>query len=87
MDKTHKVSPKVAVYKKPEQHTEAHFGLGELLHGRVAVVCTNRGETPQGFISDSIAVVLPLQIPDLENKVHVHFSTGNYLHMKWSPSF
>lgn len=30
--------------------------------------------TPEGFIFDSIAVALPLQIPDLENKEYVHAS-------------
>lgn len=68
MDKTHKVSPKVAVYKRPEEHTGADFGLGELLHGRIAVVCTNRGEAFEGFSSDSVTVVLPLQKPDQETK-------------------
>lgn len=71
MDKTPKVSPKVAMYKKPEEHTGADFGLGELLHGRIVTVCTNRGEALGGFIGDSVAVVLPLQMPDLENKEYV----------------
>ena len=38
MYKTHKVYPKVAVYKKPEEHTGADFGLGEFLHSRIATV-------------------------------------------------
>lgn len=30
--------------------------------------------TPEGFIGDSIAVALPLQMPDLENTEYVHIS-------------
>lgn len=71
MDKTHKVSPKVAVYKKPEEHTGADFGLGELLHGRIAMVYTNRGEALEGFIGDGVAVVLPPQMPNIENKEYL----------------
>lgn len=71
MGKTHKVSPEVAAYKKPEDHTGADFGLGKLLHGRIAMFCTNRGEALEGFICDSVAVVLPLQMPDLETKEYM----------------
>ena len=71
MDKTHKVSPKVAVYKNPEKHTGADSGLGELLHGRIATLHANRGEALEGFIDDSVTVVQPLQMPDLENKEYV----------------
>ena len=62
------MSPKVAVYKKPEEHMGADFGPGELLHGRITTVCTNRGETLEGFIGESVTVVLPPQMPNLENK-------------------
>lgn len=58
------------VCKKPGEHTGAGFGLAELLHGRVATVCTTR-EALEGFIGDSITVVLPLQMPDLENQEYV----------------
>lgn len=72
-DKIHKICPKVAVYKKPEECRlqVADFKLGELLYGRSAMVYPNRGEELEGFTSDSIAVVLPLQMPDLENKEYV----------------
>lgn len=71
LDKTQKLCPKVAVYKKPEEHTGAGFKLGELLYGRSAMVCPNKGEELEGFTCESIAVVLPLQMPDLENKEYV----------------
>lgn len=37
----------------------------------IAIVCGNRGEEHEGFVGDSVAVVLSLQMPDLENGGYV----------------
>lgn len=41
--------------------------MEKLLHSRITVVCANTEEAHEGFVGDSVAVVLSLQMPDVEN--------------------
>lgn len=41
--------------------------MEKLLHSRITVVCANTEKARERFVGDSVAVVLSLQMPDVEN--------------------